>query len=297
MAKTNDDHELDEQEYNSLQSTISRIEGLRVLCTDETTRTVYESFLRNAKPRLEFLGKRIKESKEENEERQRERNVEIARLVESEKALSQSEQKSYSEFLAKEFFTKNDFSKLEAFYSQAWGRLSERGKDEMSHRVWEGIRRDEYKFSELPSVIRGKEMERVYKRFHSSAIESEAESRIPASDRQEFMDAYEAGRKKEAEKILGRPSFKENLFLKADSITYHHMAAERRQESASKALVEHIERDTPKEQRKDVSEPGSLDKTDFSSIKFDGMTVATLPATISPALIPNVREAASRQVT
>lgn len=59
---------------------------------------------------------------------------------EQETALNAEEQKTYIRFFKKPRFTRADFPALEKFYSGAYDRLTERGKDEMSKRVDAGTR-------------------------------------------------------------------------------------------------------------------------------------------------------------
>ena len=60
--------------------------------------------------------------------------------AEQEFALNAEERKIYTAFLKKPRFTKADFPALDKFYKGPYDRLTERGKDEMSHRFWEGMR-------------------------------------------------------------------------------------------------------------------------------------------------------------
>jgi hypothetical protein len=60
--------------------------------------------------------------------------------ADQETALSADERQEYAALLSKSHFTKADFKNLEAFYSGPYDRLSERGKDELSFRVWGGVR-------------------------------------------------------------------------------------------------------------------------------------------------------------
>ena len=296
MAATEDDILRDEQERSSLLRTMADIERA-IVNSPPGSHRILETTLDSVQKRVATLDKKIAEAKAQHEAEQKAATA-AANLVVKETALNARERETYGGFLKEEFFTKKDFGKLAEFYAHTWDRLSESGKDEMSRRVWEGVRREEYRFSELPDVVREKEAARVYKRLRASSIGAEAESRIPARDRQDFMDAYEAGRSKEAEKILDRPSFRENLFLKTDFKAHRHAVAGLKRENESKALVENSEQNLPKEQRKDLGDSGSLDKADFSSIKLDGMMAASLPAAISSASIPNgKKEAAPRQVS
>jgi hypothetical protein len=197
-------------EHDNLQAAIASIENA-VATAPQGARPLLETALSNARKRLEELDKEIKH------EEQRERAELDARIVsdaERETALSQSEKETYSGFLKEEFFTKKDFGRLEQFYSHTWDRLSEHGKDEMSHRVWEGVRHGEYKFSELPKDVREKESDRAYAALvkrNSTAVGLEG---IPALDRNDFLRAHESGNREEEYKILDRPSFRDHMALK-----------------------------------------------------------------------------------
>jgi hypothetical protein len=59
----------------------------------------------------------------------------------SEPGLNDAERKVFASFLSKDRFSKSDFAILDKFYSTAYDKLSERGKDEMSKRTWGGTRR------------------------------------------------------------------------------------------------------------------------------------------------------------
>jgi len=169
MRENDSEYKLDELEQVSLQKVISEVETALAVSTPGT-RGVFENLLSNARGRLGTLEKKIKETKEEKEAQAREEATTIAQLAENETSLSREEKKTYSGFLKEEYFTKKDFNRLEQFYAHTWDRLSEKGKNEMSHRVWEGIRRDEYIFSELPETVQGKEADRVYTVFKSKRL-------------------------------------------------------------------------------------------------------------------------------
>ena len=77
-----------------------------------------------------------------------------------EAALNTKEKEQYSGFLKEDFFTKKDFGRLDDFYAHTWDRLSEGGKEQMSKRIWEGVRRNEYKFTDLPKDVQEKEESR-----------------------------------------------------------------------------------------------------------------------------------------
>jgi hypothetical protein len=224
------------------------------------------------------LEKKIKDAKAEHETRAREEAAHLLMAAEREKALTAQEKETFNGFLHKEFFTKNDFGALEKFYAKTWDRLSEHGKDEMSHRVWEGIRRDEYSFTELPKVVREKEMERAYGRLNQSAIGAGAAAEIPEKDRQDFIRAYEAGKKDEAAKALERESFKKVMFRGGDSKSVRSIQATR--ESEGVTVGAKIAASAPQQNEK--SEPREQD-LDLSGIQLGGakMTDAKNPPSVS----------------
>jgi hypothetical protein len=135
-------------------------------------------------------------------------------LVAQETALNQRERQQYGAFIQKEFFTKNDFTALEDFYASAWDRLTDGGKAQMSHRVWEGVRRDEYQFSELPDELKEKEAQSVRDKLSGLKQMPPEMSNIPATDRNDFTRAWDSGSKNEAYTVLDRPSFAENVALR-----------------------------------------------------------------------------------
>lgn len=167
--------------------------------------------LNEAKKQL--TGLQMKEQNHHDEERRKAdaQLVAVVQLVAQETALNQRERQQYGAFIQKEFFTQNDFTALEDFYANAWDRLTDGGKAQMSHRVWEGVRRDEYEFSELPNVVREKEALSLYEALANEKNRTPELSRIPANDTHDFVTAWDNGRKDEAFKILERPSFAENV--------------------------------------------------------------------------------------
>ena len=133
--------------------------------------------------------------------------------AESEAKLNAEERQQYEEFLGKEAFTKADFSKLERFYQSAWDRLSEDGRAEMSHRIWEGVRRNEYQFSELPDIVKQKEAQSLYDQLNSANVRDQNLLKIPEADRVDFTNAWSAGKREEAYSVLDRSSFAGNVAL------------------------------------------------------------------------------------
>ena len=174
------------------------------------TRRTFENTLDSAKKRVATLDKKIDDAKVE-QRAEEQAKIAAANLVETEKALSASEKETYDRFLKEAFFTKKDFGKLEQFYAHTYDRLSEGGKDEMSHRVWEGVRHGEYSFMDLPKDVREKEEDRIYKKFTDPSRGRDSLEHIPEADRNDFIQAYKAGDRKEIGDVLNRESFRRNV--------------------------------------------------------------------------------------
>ena len=60
--------------------------------------------------------------------------------ADQELALSAEERKELATLLTRDRFTRPDFDLMDRFYSGPYDKLSERGKDELSHRFWNGAR-------------------------------------------------------------------------------------------------------------------------------------------------------------
>ena len=165
----------------------------------------------------------------------------------------------------------------------------------MSHRVWEGIRREEYTFSELPQSVREKEAKQAYKLLRDSTFKTENALRIPEGDRMDFMRAYEAGKREEADKILERESFRKNMFRDTDSKEHKHAAAELGREADGGAIEKRFS-GTVKSDGKTDSVHESVKKADLdlSGLNLDGVKMAEAPAAISSAGMPIAEASAAK---
>jgi hypothetical protein len=294
MAESDSESRFDELERDNLQKVISEVEAAQAASRADK-KPMLDHFLQNARGRVAVLDKRIKESKAENESRHQ-AEVAVAVLAAKETALSTSEKETYSGFLAKEFFTKKDFGSLEKFYSQTWDRLSESGKAEMSHRIWEGIRRDEYKFTDLPKVVQEKEAERAYYVLKKRETGTGKASNIPETDREDFIRAYESGKREEAKKILERESFRMNMFVNETTVEKRDVAANKDKESERSAFADNV-RSQPsgKAEQKVRPDAASMGELDFSSVNLGGMKVADDKSAASPAGIPRANGSAASE--
>ena len=294
MAESDSESRFDEMERDNLQKVISEVEAAQA-ASKADKKPMLDHFLQNARGRVAVLDKRIKESKAENESRQQ-AAVAVAALAAKETALSSSEKETYSGFLAKGFFTKNDFGSLEKFYSQTWDRLSESGKTEMSHRIWEGIRRDEYKFKDLPKVVREKETEWAYVELKKRDRSSSRVDAIPETDRKDFIHAYESGSRQEAEKILERESFRKNMSVSTSSKEVADVAANKGKDSDRGKLADNV-RSQPagKAEQKVSPDAASMGELDFSSINLGGMKVVENESAASSASIPRANGSAASE--
>lgn len=292
MAESDTEMKLDEMERDNLQKSISEVETAFAVATP-ASRAIFEFFLQNAKGRVGVLDKKIKDSQTAKEEHARETAAVMADLAKKETALSERERETYSGFLGKEFFTQKDFASLEKFYEKTWDRLSERGKDEMSHRVWEGIRRDEYKFTDLPKIVQEKESGRAYTLLTQRQTGLGNESRIPKSDRMDFVHAFESGNREEASRILERKSFRDNMAVGASPKT-ERFDVERRIEADRKAIVATTSANKSNGTAdKSSLPPGSMAEIDFASINLDGLKVKDGNSATKPPAVANTGDSRS----
>ena len=203
MAEIEKVSEADRLEQANLERVVADVERT-LLASPPGTRPFFNGFLMNAKARLGVLDKKIHDEEREKEQ-QKSNEVAIVQLAEKESALNSKEKEEYSGFLKEDFFTKKDFSRLAHFYAHSWDRLSEGGKDEMSRRIWEGVRRDEYKFTDLPKDVQEKEERQAYKLLHDSPNLSATAARIPDKDRTDFLRAYEKRATGRSSESFGSP--------------------------------------------------------------------------------------------
>jgi len=287
MAKQDYESKLEEIELNNLQKAISEVEAAVAVSTPGT-RPIFESFLQNARSRVGTLDKKLKESEKERDSRARDQVV-MAQMAESEKALSADEKRTFSGFLEKEFFTKKHFGALEQFYSKSWNRLSASGKDAMSHRVWEGIRRDEYTFGELPKPVREKETDWAYSVLKKRDVLGGKASEIPEQDRGDFIRSYETGKREEAQKILERDSFKKHMFRGAESKDVKQASVEIESDADGKSAGLAIASGGANAPSEGKSQRERDATGDASDLKLDGIKLADAPQRISSDDIPNAK--------
>ena len=190
----------------------------------------------------EEIKQKIKE-REDGEQALQRYKLEVAQAMQRETALSSEEKGIFGNFLQKEFFTKADFNSLDQFYTKTWDRLSEQGKDEMSHRIWEGIRHNEFKFKELPESVKEKEASRIYADITKGDNGVSNINQVPQEDKSDFVNAYNSGNKKSAYEILERDCFKNSIAVRKPATT-EHTAVEKTKESENLAVQSDASLDT-----------------------------------------------------
>lgn len=196
----------DEAEYKRLQDTVARIDRLIAGSTaSSATTSALVAVSEHARARMEALEDKARVQEEERQ--QRESSNLAASMAAKEEGLNKQEREQYRQFLEKDHFTKGDFAALEGFYTSAWERLSEDGKDQMSQRVWGGVKRGEYQFTELPEVVKEKEADRLEEILKAGPSRPSSVWEVPEADRADFMKARDQDRKQESFEVLNRPSF------------------------------------------------------------------------------------------
>jgi len=293
MAETERISEADRLEQASLERSVSDVERL-MLSSSPGAHPILSAFLLNAKARLGALEKKIHDEEHEKEEQAR-HDIALVVLAEREAALSEKERDQYSGFLKEDFFTKKDFARLDDFYAHGWDRLSQRGRDEMSHRIWEGVRRDEYKFADLPKSVREKETNQAYQILRDSPNRSDSAAQIPEKDKDDFLRAYASGSRDDAAKILDRPSFKENMFPAGDAKEVRHTAVTQGKDVDSETVATGVKAVDPK-RGKDQSKAAddSMGNLDLSAIDLSGMKPAENSTQGSVASLPKTQGGAAR---
>lgn len=111
--------------------------------------------LGSAQGRLDSLHAEEEHAAVEKKEKEEKDRSAIVAMVERETKLNEEEKKKYAEFLSKDHFTRSDINDLSTFYADggAYDRLSDGGKEQMDHRIEEGIRRGELSRDELPDHV------------------------------------------------------------------------------------------------------------------------------------------------
>ena len=228
---------LDAVELGKLESIVEDLQGFIRDRAEGPIPQASSMLLADAERRIEALEFFGAESVIEREKRETERVLELINdyLVERETALSVSERGQYSSFLSKPFFTKSDFAELNEFYGSAYERLTERGKAEMSFRVWEGVRNGEYLFTDLPDNVKEKESERLYNLLANPDQMPENLKNIPEAERQEFMVAMKSGNREAAYKMLDGESFKDSVASSVEVAMKKDQVRESEAQSAEKS--------------------------------------------------------------
>lgn len=115
----------------------------------------------------------------------------FAVIVEKETALTDSERKQYASFLRLKRFTKAEFGLLERFYTTAFDKLTEAGKDEMSRRVWAGTRPAEPAHDRLDAINAAQQFRSELKKITDridAALPPERAAPIKKSVERGFLD-------------------------------------------------------------------------------------------------------------
>jgi len=270
MAETEKVSEADRMEQASLERVVSDLER-DMRSSPPGTRPFFNGVISNLRARLGVLDKKIHDAEREKEQ-EKSNEVAVIQLAEKEAALNAKEKGEYSGFLKEDYFTKKDFAHLDEFYAHTWDRLSEGGKDQMSKRIWEGVRRNEYKFSNLPKDVQEKEEDRVYKLLKEAPARRTNALQVPEADRSDFIRSYEKGDRTNAAHILDREAFKQNMFRNAESPAIDHVSVTVGKTAESSKVVAQVKsRGEPPAKGATKAPAGSLGSADFSALDLGGI--------------------------
>lgn len=178
-------------------------------------------------------------------EREQHERASVAHMVEQEHRLNAAEKEQYGRFLEQDYFTKANFVELDSFYAHSWDKLSDEGKAQMSHRVWEGIRRDEYEFDELPENVRKKEAERLHEQFTGKIQVDTSLQNIPEQDKADFVREYKAGNDQGVSEVLKRDVFSENVSSRKESSKEDSLSKEKKPEERSSETTPPAKEEAP----------------------------------------------------
>lgn len=195
----------EEAEYRQLLESAAKVEDALAKCGSAPLAHALNACLAEVRLKIEAFEKKAQAAEEE---RLAKANFEVAAaLAEKETALSRAEREQYRQFLEKEHFSKADFGALAGFYEGAYDRLSEGGKDEMSKRVWGGVRAGEYQFIDLPDPVKEKEAQQVERALRGTKTRGQQWDTLPEEQSAEFLKARDTGSHRQSYEILNRPVF------------------------------------------------------------------------------------------
>ena len=197
---------LDESETLKLEKAINQAEKLigEGRLSGKSASSLLLNEIAKAEKRLETLQPEgwLTDRKEEKKAAALAQELAVAAKVARESALNHEEKIQYAEFLKVEYFKKSDFDELAAFYSHSWDKLSEEGKDEMSDRVWGGVKRGEYRFDELPAEVAEEEAERLFNKLSEEHDRRVERIGLSESTCVEFAEAWSRGERDRGIRIL-----------------------------------------------------------------------------------------------
>lgn len=253
---------VDLKEYRELEQAIREMERVQAASPQGASPLVARA-LDNARKRFAELAREIRV-----EEAQVVRAAEYAAIIQNETALNDREKDEFGGLLLKRFFTKQDWKQLDSFYAQTWDKLTDQGKAEISHRLWEGLRYGEGKFSELPAHIKEKEAEQIYFLVKRKNVSADVEL-IPEKDREDFIKAFESDQKDEAYQILNRTGFTNSISTSTASPVRGADVTIGREENRHAILSEILSGN--QKQQVEASAKDSLADLDLSSIDLSGL--------------------------
>ena len=201
---------LDETEYRKLSEIVEHTEKAinegKIPASD-----MMANFLLNARQRMGVLETETDALHDHSKkDKSAQMDALIVAMVERETRLSATEKQAYAEFLEKEYFTRDDLSRLERFYADdgAWDRLSEKGKEQMGIRLEESIRRGEIDVNEMSPSMQKKHSDWIYSQLSQGKDAGGKLASLSAEGRATFMREHEAGNYGAAREIFsGKGSF------------------------------------------------------------------------------------------
>lgn len=221
--------ELDKAEYQRIEAAIRATEQM-MIGNPHIRQDAVAALLEPSKGRLHQLdhnGTGLS-ADVDNRKKQASDSIAIAVLVMQETQLNSAEKEIYGSFLQQDHFSRDDFGKLDEFYTDggAWDRLSENGKKNMSERFWKGVEQGQYTLQEAPQNVRNKETDQLAFYIQNPDKAPEAVQRMSPAVKADFMTAHESGNKEAAREILNsKPLFESSTNGKTQAAAEHSEVA------------------------------------------------------------------------
>ena len=152
----------------------------------------------------------------------------------------------------------------------------------MSHRFWEGIRHNEYRFTDAPAIVQEKEAKLAFRDLTGpSNAQTRTLEQIPEADRADFIRAYQSGDRNEVGRVLSRDSFRQNMAVESSTGIRHKTADLDGKAADDKAVVAKSGDNKTPPVKNDVPQasPGSMADLPTDALTLSGVNLVDASVT------------------